>query len=547
MSNINFKEHEDRLAIIFKKSLNEKYEIDVATLVDYNTNTGEYSVIAGDYEGYDENNFSKINGDYKFIFGKGINLQAESSKEPYIYIFDPEDIKALAENKGYTIEQTYSFIVNKANSILLMNVGGYDFKSFFCKKTRIVPFSPEAISNMLEGYISKQGIEKYAITPVQVSEVNMRSATDDKNKELEKILQEFRTKAEEKKEKTNINVVELIESINKKIIGQEEAIKTLAANIYFNQKLIDVLEKEGKIDKGELDARKISILLDGSTGTGKTAIVKEIADSLSLPMEIVNANSFSETGYVGPTITDVLSKLLKKANGDVDLAERGIIVFDEIDKIAANAGWNGKDMKQGVQEELLGFLSGGIYDISEGSNLLSKSTPFDTSKLTFILSGAFTSIKDKKIKEQGTSTIGFSGSENEKKKEYEVTPQDYIDYGLMREFFGRVKVLSSTKSYEKEDLKKILLESTISPLRNFEKTVQMFGYSGISYDDEFLDSICEEAYGMNTGARALQTIISGIQNKMLLDLTTQKYDLSQPITLTKQSLEEFKQGNKRSY
>ena len=156
-------------------------------------------------------------------------------------------------------------------------------------------------------------------------------------------------------------------------------------------------------------------------------------------------------------------------------------------------------------------------------------------------------MRDKKIKEATTSSIGFSGSDEEEKKEYEVTPQDYIDFGLMREFFGRIKVLSNTNTYTEEDLKKILLESSISPLKNFEKTVQMYGYKGISYDDEFIDAVCKEAHDMETGARALQTIMSGIQNKMLLGLTVGEYNREEPITLSVQNIEDYKQGNIRSY
>ena len=158
MGNQEYKNHEDRLALIFK-SVNDKYEIDVAALVDYNTETDEYSVIAGDYEAWSNNDFSQLNGDYHFIFGGGVDLHAKYNGGAYIYIFDPKDIDELAKSKNYTTEQAYSFIVNKANAILLMNMGGCDFKSFFCKKTHIVPFTPEAISNMLDGYVSKSGIK----------------------------------------------------------------------------------------------------------------------------------------------------------------------------------------------------------------------------------------------------------------------------------------------------------------------------------------------------------------------------------------------------
>ena len=595
-------QNNNRFALIFQK-VREKYEIDVAALLDYDETTNNYKVIAGKYKDDDRGDFSLLVGDSDFIYGKGIELYMKEGMGPYapfIYIFDPKDIESLAEKQGLTIEQTYHYIINKVNCIKLMDVGGHEYKSMFSMKSRIVPFTAEQIANMLYNDIDDKKIDNFKISFPEVSPLGENNNSKDKNqnedeltdeefeeklakavetvskdlgislkigfigpngiefanKESDKgetltvdsILREVKERQEKKEKRKQVDVVKIIDEINKKIVGQEEAIKTLVANICFNQKLIDSLTKpDGTIDLGELDARKISILLDGSTGTGKTAIIKEIASKLSLPFKKVNANSFSETGYVGPTITDILSDLLEQAEGDIELAERGIVVFDEIDKIASNASYSGKDMKQGVQEELLGFISGGEYEISQGNGFYKLGEMFDTSKLTFILSGAFTSMKEKKKKENTTQTIGFSNGKEEEKTEYEVTPQDYIDYGLMREFFGRIKVLSSTNTYTKEDLRKILLESSISPLKNFEKTVQMYGYKGITYDDEFLDNICEEAYNMDTGARALQTIMSGIQNRMIMGLTIGEYDRNEPISISTKSIEEYKQGNKRSY
>ena len=143
-------------------------------------------------------------------------------------------------------------------------------------------------------------------------------------------------------------------------------------------------------------------------------------------------------------------------------------------------------MKKGVQEELLSFISGGMYDVKiEAIDMV---VPFDTSFLTFILSGAFTGIKEKKTKELSKNTIGFANNSNNngKKDSYEVTVQDYIDYGLLREFFGRIKVITSTKAYDKEALKNILINSSISPLKNFKKTAEMFGYTNISCTEGFI-------------------------------------------------------------
>ena len=276
--------------------------------------------------------------------------------------------------------------------------------------------------------------------------------------------------------------------------------------------------------------------------------LKEISKKLEIPLVIANANSFSETGYVGPSITDLLEKLLEQANGNISLAERGIVVLDEIDKIA-ETDLESRSMKLGVQKELLGFISGSKYTLKINKTFFGcDKVEFDTSKLTFILSGAFTTLKEDKIKQNSTNSLGFSDKlESDKKRVYTVTPDDYIEYGLMREFFGRIKVLTGTKSYTIEDYKEILLKSEISPLKNFEKTVQMFGYKGIAFSDEFIDTLAREATNMKTGARSLQTIMLGIQNRMLLGLINHEFDENEPITLNSSLIEDYKKSNVRKY
>ena len=186
----------------------------------------------------------------------------------------------------------------------------------------------------------------------------------------------------------------------------------------------------------------------------------------------------------------------------------------------------------------------GLYDVK--IDAINAVIPFDTSYLTFIMSGAFTGIRDKKINESKKRSIGFSDAEKSVKAgSYEVSVQDYIDYGLLREFFGRIKVITSTKSYSKEDLKNILLTSKVSPLANFLKTAEMFGYSKVNCTEKFIDDLVEEAYNMNTGARGLQTIMAEIQNEMLLDLISEQLDKDSPVVLSEDLLETKKKQRTR--
>lgn len=383
--------------------------------------------------------------------------------------------------------------------------------------------------------------DKDKIIKINKSQDISKENTNEELDNYEEIQKEY--EGYDKKHFLNINVNALIKDISSKIVLQDDAIKTLVTNIYYNQLLIDDMSSDYYMDVSELDSRKVCILLDGSTGTGKTAILKEIASALDIPIYMSNANSYSETGYVGPSITDMLRKLYILAGRNISKAERGVLVVDEIDKLASTVTANGKDMKKGVQEELLGFMSGSVYDFPlEEGEYRSQTIHFDTSKLTFVLSGAFTNLKEKKIKEinENNKIFGFNNNcETNKEESYIVTPQDYVNEGLNREFFGRIKVLSSTVDYKFEDLKYILLNSLFSPLRNFEKTVKLFGYNEVIYSDEFIDKVASQALEMKTGARALQTIISGVQNRILLKLINREYDYSEPIYIDESLLEEY--------
>ena len=548
-------EHEERLAVIFNdiKDKDERY-FNCVALVDYNKQTNSFKVKHGSFENSNEKAFNKLTGSSDFIYGNANEMKVLNNNSDYsIYIFNNSFIEKIEKEKQISKEVAYAYIAKKLSGIKLKSN-----KKEQLKKVKIpvnLPYvlvKKKNISINEDVVALKNGENQANLGTMTIHQMLYDNGTDEatawyNNSENRKIIDSNKEEEnaiyvdfdDEIIEET-YSITDIIEDISSKIVGQEEAIKTIVTNIYYNQVLIDELTSEnGEIDLAELDSRKVSILLDGSTGTGKTAILKEVADRLSVPLEIVSANSFSETGYVGPTITDILRNLLAQAGGEIELAERGIIVLDEVDKIAGNASFIGKDMKQGVQEELLNFISGGTYDIEDPDDMMGfGSIPFDTSCLTFIMMGAFTGIRDKKIKELNKKPIGFSdGSTKKEELTYTVTPQDYIDYGLMREFFGRIKVITSTKTYSVEDFKTILNTSKISPLENFRKTAKMQGYEKMEYTENFINLLAEKAYKMGTGARALQTIMSEIQNDMLFDLITGKYDKNETLYITEDLLE----------
>ena len=303
------------------------------------------------------------------------------------------------------------------------------------------------------------------------------------------------------------NIKKMLASIEQKFIGQENAAKLLFFNIIKNQKLASI----PNIPSG---TRSI-MFIDGPSGTGKTAITKDITDNLGLPFVATSITNYSASGYVGGNITDILKELYVKSGGDLSKAERGIVVLDELDKIVNNSSRD-LTMKTAVQHQLLDFLGGGKYTIEVDKG---QTVEFDTSKLTFVCLGALTNLRNDKMQMSSSRPIGFNVKydESTKAKDYSITPEDLIKMGFEKELVGRFNTYVHTKDYSKSDLKKILLESKISPLNGFKTFVSSFGKK-LVIDEDAYDLIAEAAYDLNTGARSLQTVVNNLNSHYLEEL-----------------------------
>lgn len=310
------------------------------------------------------------------------------------------------------------------------------------------------------------------------------------------------------------DIWEILDEVMAKFIGQEQFVEDIFYNIVNNQRMI----LTGNIQDGE---RSI-IFVDGPTGTGKTAIIREITDRLNLPFHRSSITSYSPTGYKGGDIKSTLEHLLMQSEKDLTKAERGIVVFDEFDKLIYNeASGNGLESKKGVQQELLDFMGGGTYKTTIAQSIFgSVMSDFDTSKLTFICLGALTDLREKKTIPD--KSIGFNSNFDETKKDsYEISSKDLIDLGYERELVGRFNTYLHTEEYSKDDLLRILKESTISPMKSFIEWINSYNKE-LVIEDGVYEAIGDAAYELNFGVRSLQKVMNDIRTVFLKQVMRSK-------------------------
>lgn len=293
---------------------------------------------------------------------------------------------------------------------------------------------------------------------------------------------------------SNLKISEMFNSIKQTIISQDKQIMQILASIYKNQAIIN-----SDLDDFTIAKLKENIIVYGPTGTGKTEILKQIAKMCGIPIVIEDATSFTEVGYVGRNVPEMLNDLYSQTNDDIDIAQKGILVIDEFDKLASSSSNGNEDgpSRQGVQRSLLKILDGGTVSFAEDT-LGGDTINFDTSKLTVVALGAFEGIT--------------------KDEEYEnITIKDFTERGIMREVVGRFSKLVAMNSLNKNDFKKILIESNLSPLNTYKRFFESIGVK-FTYDEELIDYITDEALALNLGARSLKTVFDNIINDKLYEI-----------------------------
>lgn len=333
---------------------------------------------------------------------------------------------------------------------------------------------------------------------------------------------------------------EIVNELNKTVIGQDEAKKALSVHAYLH-----CLRING--NKG-IPFRS-NILMIGPTGVGKTYLVKTLADILGLPFSRADVTTLTETGYVGDDVEVVLYNLYRKANGDLEKAQYGIVFLDEVDKIAKaepHQSTTGNPSDKAVQEALLSMMNGEDIRVPEfGDRRMMHSSDgilMNTKNILFIFGGAFVGLDDIiKMRLKGESGLGFGSNailnKNKLQKDKilsQVDVKDVEKYGMIPEFIGRIPIIVTLNELTKENLKDILIKTSESPIKKYVDFFNSIGKKLILTDDA-INYIVDRASGMDMGARALKSIVETAMVNILFNLDGIK---GNSLTLTRDDIEE---------
>lgn len=328
------------------------------------------------------------------------------------------------------------------------------------------------------------------------------------------------------------------------VIGQDEAKKVLSVAVYNHYKRI-MAEK----DMG-VELAKSNILMLGPTGCGKTLLAQSLAKVLNVPFAIADATALTEAGYVGEDVENILLKIIQAADGDIERAEYGIIYIDEIDKItrkSENPSITRDVSGEGVQQALLKIIEGTVASVPPQGGRKhphQELIQIDTTNILFICGGAFDGLE--KIVDARTEqgSMGFNAEIADKNHQkiseafQKAIPEDFIKFGLIPEFIGRVPVTVSLNELDEEAMIRILKEPKNALVKQYQKLFELDGVR-LNFEEEALEAIAKKAIERKTGARGLRAIVEGILLDLMYRVPSDESVIA--CTITKDSVEEEKE------
>lgn len=413
---------------------------------------------------------------YNIIFGnydEEAKVFVDKNDTPYYHIIDmPENYGFACRNDISRIAKAYPHVPLKLSKALLLN--------------------------SMKKYNYLLGIEEQTQTPIILVE-NQKEKSQEifleqdiinfYQEEYPNFIEEFKTSEDKEEQEENknteitINVENLYKKVTENVIDQDEPIRKILTAIW-------------KQYSNFSDNKSRNIFINGSTGVGKTEIFRTLTKELNIPCVMTSATEYTANGYVGKSVTDMLVSILDRADGNLEKAQKGIIIIDEIDKIASQASSSSQVNQRDVQEALLKLIEDGKFDITYKN----QKYVFDTSKLMIIGMGSFSRIEIKEDK-----VVGFE--QQAKKKTYkDLTREDFISNGMIPELIGRFPIIVQMNDLNYDSFVKILKEAKHNALNLNKNFLQNQGIK-LTLDEEAISAIANKAVKDKFGARSLDETI----------------------------------------